>query len=83
MADPGKAIRDNLRNVANPPGEEVVASVEGFRTAFDLIAQGEAINYEGAAGSIDFDEYGDTVTPILVWKIDGGEIVPVTSVIPD
>ncbi|MFW6181443.1 MAG: ABC transporter substrate-binding protein [Spirochaetota bacterium] len=82
-AAPGKAIRDNLRTVANSPGEEIVAGVEGFRRAFELLEQGKAINYEGAAGSIDFDEYGDTVTPILVWKIEGGEIVPVQSVIPE
>jgi ABC-type branched-subunit amino acid transport system substrate-binding protein len=82
-ADPGKAIRDNLRNVANPPGEEIVAGVDGFGRAFELLEQGKAVNYEGAAGSIDFDEHGDTVTPILVWKIEGGEIVPVQSVIPE
>jgi ABC-type branched-subunit amino acid transport system substrate-binding protein len=83
MEDPGKAIRDNLRNVANAPGAEVVASVDGFRKAFQMLEEGETINYEGAAGSIDFDDYGDTVTPILVWKIDGGEIVPVMSVVPE
>lgn len=82
-ADSGKAIRDNLREVANPPGEEIVAGVEGFRRAFELLEQGKAVNYEGAAGSIDFDEHGDTVTPILVWRIEGGEIVPVQSVIPE
>lgn len=81
--DPGMAIRDNLRVVSNPPGEEITASVDGFKQAFKLIGQGEAINYEGAAGSIDFDEYGDTVTPILIWKIEGGEIVPVKSVVAD
>ncbi len=80
QADPGMAIRDNLRVVCNPPGEEVVAGVEGLKKAFELIASGEAVNYEGAAGSIDFDEYGDTVTPILIWKIENGDIVPVRSV---
>jgi len=82
-ADPGKAVRDNLRKVANPPGEKISASVEGFNKAFELIRQGEDIDYEGAAGSIDFDEYGDTVTPILVWKIENNTIVPVESVLAD
>jgi branched-chain amino acid transport system substrate-binding protein len=80
-ADPGKAIRDNLRKVANPPGEKITASVDGFRKAFQLISEGRDIDYEGAAGSIDFDKYGDTVTPILVWKIEGNTIVPVQSVV--
>lgn len=82
-ADPGKAIRDNLRKIANPPGEKVTASVEGFRKAFQLLKEGKDIDYEGAAGSIDFDEYGDTVTPILIWKIEGEEIVPVKSVVTE
>jgi len=67
-ADPGKAIRDNLRKVSNPPGEKITASVEGFKKAFQLLSEGKDIDYEGAAGSIDFDKYGDTITPILVWN---------------
>ena len=82
-ADPGKAIRDNLRKVANPPGEKITASVEDFRKALKLLSEGQDIDYEGAAGSIDFDQYGDTVTPILVWKIENENIVPVRSVIPE
>ena len=81
--DPGKAIRDNLRKVANPPGEKVSAGVEGFKKAFKLLSDGKPIDYEGAAGSIDFDQHGDTITPILVWKIENREIVSVRSVIPD
>jgi branched-chain amino acid transport system substrate-binding protein len=81
--DPGMAIRDNLRKIANPPGEKITASVEGFRKAFRLISEGKDIDYEGAAGSIDFDDYGDTVTPILVWKIENNSIVPVESVVAE
>ena len=82
-ADPGMAVRDHLRKVSNPPGEKINAGVDGFKKAFQLLAQGKAIDYEGAAGSIDFDEFGDTITPILVWKIENREIVPVRSVIPE
>jgi len=46
-----------------------------------LLKEGKAIDYEGAAAAIDFDEYGDTVTPILIWKIEDGKIVPVRSVL--
>ena len=64
----GVAVRDNLRAVSNPPGEVVVAGVAGLKKALELIKAGRDINYEGAAGSQDFDEYGDTVTPIEIWK---------------
>jgi hypothetical protein len=39
-----------------------------------LLKQGKQINYEGAAGSVDFDKYGDVVTPIEVWEFRGGEL---------
>ncbi len=61
-------VRDNLREVANPPGEEVIPGVDGLTRALELLAAGEAINYEGAAGAVDFDAQGDVVTPIEVWQ---------------
>jgi branched-chain amino acid transport system substrate-binding protein len=69
-------IRDNLRIVANPPGE--VIKPGEFKKAFGLLDAGKPINYEGAAGSVDFDQNGDVVTPIEVWKYNSkGEIVTV------
>ena len=72
-----KNIRDNLRFVANPPGETVLPGE--FEKAFDLLKKGKDVNYEGAAGSVDFDEYGDVVTPIEVWKFSKGQIVTVRT----
>jgi len=69
-----KNIRDNLRKVANPPGE--VIKPGEFKKAFELLDQGKAINYEGAAGSVDFDANGDVKTPIEVWRYRRG--VPTT-----
>lgn len=70
-----ETIRDHLRVVANPPGE-VIRPGE-FKRAFDLLKAGKKINYEGAAGSVDFDENGDVVTPIEVWKYADGKIVTI------
>lgn len=70
-----KNIRDNLRYVANPPGEVILPGE--FKKAFDLLKKGKDINYEGAAGSVDFDKNGDVVTPIEVWKFSKGKIVTV------
>lgn len=53
----GTAIRDNLREVANPPGTEVGPSNLG--EAIEMIADGEDVNYQGASSSVDFDENGD------------------------
>jgi hypothetical protein len=49
-----------------------------FAKAFKLIKAGKAINYEGAAGSVDFDKNGDVVTPIEVWRYKKGKIVTVS-----
>jgi branched-chain amino acid transport system substrate-binding protein len=65
-------IRDNLRVVANPPGE-VIRPGE-FKKAFGLLEKGKKINYEGAGGSINFDKNGDVTTPIEIWKYTKGTI---------
>lgn len=66
------AIRDALTAVANPPGE-VVGPGE-FAKALELIANGSEINYEGAAGSQDFDENGDVPGRIGEWQFDADGI---------
>lgn len=69
------AIRDALRDVANPPGEIVGPGTDGIKRALELIAEGKDINYEGAGGSQDFDDAGDVISTIEIWKIANGEIV--------
>ncbi len=70
-----EAIRDALRDIANPPGEVVGPGVDDIRRALELIQDGEDINYEGAGGSQDFDVNGDVSSTIEIWKIENGEIV--------
>jgi branched-chain amino acid transport system substrate-binding protein len=73
----GVAIRDHLRQVANPPGEVVGPGAAALKKALQLLEHKQKINYEGAAGSCDFDENGDVVTPIEIWKFAAGTIVTV------
>ena len=68
-------IRDNMRFVANPPGE--IVKPGEFKKAFELLKAGKNINYEGAAGSVDFDKYGDVVTPVEIWKYHNGKMATV------
>ena len=68
-------IRDNLRYIANPGGEVINPGTAGFTTALGLLDTGEDIDYEGAAGSQDFDENGDVARgAVEIWKIVDGEI---------
>lgn len=71
-----KSIRDNLRKVACPPGE--IIKPGEFKKAFALLKEGKDINYEGASGSNDFDQNGDVITPIEIWKYSKGTIVTVS-----
>jgi branched-chain amino acid transport system substrate-binding protein len=71
----GKNIRDNLRSVANPPGE--VIKPGEFKKAFELLNQKKDINYEGASGAVDFDDNGDVVTPIEIWQYKKGDFATV------
>jgi hypothetical protein len=61
-----------MRKVANPPGEIIYPG--DFEKAFALLRAGKSINYEGAAGSVDFDRHGDVVTPIEIWEYRDGKI---------
>jgi len=54
----GTAIRDCIRDVANPPGEEVTDIGKGL----ELIREGKDINYQGASGDMTFDDNGDIST---------------------
>ncbi|MCS6937210.1 MAG: ABC transporter substrate-binding protein [Candidatus Bipolaricaulota bacterium] len=76
----GEQLRNNLRVVSNPPG--TVKGVTAFRSAFESLRRGEDINYEGAAGSVDFNEKGDVVSPIGVFRYRGGTIEEVVVVLP-
>lgn len=68
-----ETIRDQLRNVANPPGTFIAPGQ--FDLAFRLISAGKPINYEGASGTVDFDAQGDVVAPIEIWRFSKGKIV--------
>jgi len=53
----GTAVRDNMRAVANPAGEEFGPSE--LADAVEAVAAGDDVNYVGASSSVDFDENGD------------------------
>ena len=74
----GTAIRDNLRAVANPPGKLVY--YDEWEKAVALLQAGKEINYQGAAGLVDFKDSGDVDGSIEIWKIEGCEIVKVMEV---
>ena len=73
----GPAIRDNLRAVANSPGE--VVYYNELDKAISLLSEGKDINYQGAAGLVDFKDTGDVDGAIEIWKIEGCKVVSVMN----
>ena len=72
----GQGIRDNLVNVSGPEGEKVFSYADGVRE----LKAGKDIDYEGASGPIDFNEYGNVVSRYSEVTPRNGEWVNVSSV---
>ena len=69
-AEQGRAIRDNLRAVANPHGEEVTYGE--LTRALKLLSTGVDINYQGVSGPVTFDKNGDMAEgAIELWTVKG------------
>jgi branched-chain amino acid transport system substrate-binding protein/neutral amino acid transport system substrate-binding protein len=68
----GRAIADNIRSVANPPGVEV----SDLKEALMLVRDGKDINYQGASGEITFDDHGDVSGTYSIWTVaQNGSII--------
>ncbi|MBA7542639.1 hypothetical protein ES705_34963 [subsurface metagenome] len=69
----GEAIAQNIRYVANPPGITVYSYEEGM----DQLRLGNDINYQGASGPCDFNDFGDIMGNMKVVQIQDGKWVDV------
>jgi neutral amino acid transport system substrate-binding protein len=63
----GEGIQSKIREVSGGTGagKEVSDVCEGLK----LLKAGEKINYQGASGAVDIDEYGDVLGSYDVWQI--------------
>jgi len=75
-----KAIRDALRDVGSPGGEDVGPG--DWKKAVDLIAAGKKITYAGAACPCQFDKNGDVAGAIGEFVIEEGSYKQVGVVTP-
>lgn len=74
------AVRDSLRAVSNPPGEQILPGE--WERAVELLDAGEEIDYVGASGDVNLDEDGDVGGTFAHWVIRDGEIVTETVFSP-
>ena len=72
----GAAIRDALPIIAGPPGIRFPASSDGIEGALDAIRNGQDIDLDGEATTIDWDANGDvTIGGVEIWQFQDGGIV--------
>ena len=69
----GPAIRDAINEVLAEDG--MVVNINEWNKAKDLIEAGEKIRYEGASGPVLFNDVGDSMGAIGIWKIEDGDFV--------
>lgn len=70
----GPAMRDRLREIGGPPGSIVPGTPTGIGDGLRRLASGQAIDYEGAASSLDWDENGDLLRGYVgIWRFTPDE----------
>lgn len=65
------AISKGLRSISGPNGEVILPGE--FAKATALLKSGKKINYEGASGVLDFDQYGDVGGFVSVNRVIDGQ----------
>lgn len=75
----GDGIKSKIREIANAPGQEVSDVCEAIK----LVKAGTEIDYQGASGNVDIDEFGDVKGSYDVWEVQAdGKITVVDRVSP-
>jgi len=75
----GEAIKSKIREIANPPGVEVTDVCEALK----LAKAGTDIDFQGASGNVDLDEFGDVRGSYDVWTVkEDGKLEIVDRVQP-
>ena len=72
----GTAIRDALVRVASPGGVTIIPGAASIASGLSSVSNGDDVNYEGAATSLDWDAAGDVTSGfVVIWQYTAdGEI---------
>lgn len=71
-----KDIAAHIRQVANHKTNSQAINVGEFLKAASILAKGGDIHYNGASGSLDFDDKGDVTSgTYIIWKVHEGKFI--------
>ncbi len=74
-------LRDALVEVASPRGAVIIPGAESVASGLKATANGDDVNYEGAATTLDWNAAGDVTTGFVgIWQYQDGTIVELESV---
>ncbi|MEK8016658.1 MAG: 5'-nucleotidase C-terminal domain-containing protein [Candidatus Parabeggiatoa sp.] len=76
-------IRNHLRGIAGPPGEQIEPQIDELKRAKALLQASKPINYNGSYSNVDFDENGDVLAPVDVVCFKDGEMALQETVMPN
>lgn len=68
----GASIRAQLRAIASPPG--TIVRPNQWNDTEAAIAAGQDLDWEGAAGAENIDEFGDVTGPYEIWGVDSATL---------
>jgi branched-chain amino acid transport system substrate-binding protein len=65
-----------MRRVANDEDGAPIINVGEFSKAKQILDSGKDINYDGASGTLEFNDTGDVTSgTYIIWKIKDGKFV--------
>jgi ABC-type branched-subunit amino acid transport system substrate-binding protein len=76
----GADIAAALPKVCGGDGTKAIPGAAGVKIALDLASDGKAVNFEGSATSLDWNDKGDITNGYIdIWEYKGGAIVTLDS----
>lgn len=77
----GADIAAALLEIASPGGTVVTPGADSVKAGLEAVGDGDDVNYEGAATTLDWDAAGDVTSGFVgIWSYQGGEIVELETV---
>ena len=73
----GTKIRDALFEVSRPPG--TAFSPAKLADALVALRAGQDIDYDGASGPVNFDDFGEVLANFVVFKVETGKFAEVKA----
>ena len=80
----GEAIRDAMLRIASPGGTRHPATADGIAAALEAVRNGNDIDFDGSATTLNWNEDGDVTTGYIgVWQYSDGGIAELSTVAID